>query len=73
MTKFILLMLVCSNIPGNDCKPISTLLLEEFNTYHECIYFGYDYSSILLKEMTPTTVDEYQMYTRFDCKEISTI
>jgi hypothetical protein len=49
MTKFILLMVVCSGIPGNDCKPISTPITE-FNTYHECIYFGYDYSSILLKE-----------------------
>ena len=72
MTKFILLMLVCSNIPGNDCKPISTPI-PEFNTYHECIYFGYDYSSILLKEMTPAAVDQYQMYTRFDCKESSII
>jgi len=72
MTKFILLMLVCSNIPGNDCKPITTPI-EEFDTYHECIYFGYDYSSILLKEMTPAAVDQYQMYTRFDCKESSII
>ena len=68
MTKFVLLMVICSGIPGNDCKPISTPITE-FKTYHECIYFGYDYSSILLKEMTSATVDEYQMYTRFDCKE----
>ena len=67
MTKFILLMVVCSGILGNDCKQIPTSITE-FDTYHECIYFGYDYSSILLKEMTPATVDEYQMYTRFDCK-----
>ena len=67
MTKFILLMLVCSGIPGNDCKPIPTPITE-FSTYHECIYFGYDYSSILLKEMTPEIVDKYQMYTKFDCK-----
>ena len=67
MAKFILLMVVCSGIQGNDCKPIPTPI-EEFNTYHECIYFGYDYSSILLKEMTSATVDEYEMYTRFDCK-----
>ena len=67
MTKFILFMLVCSGIPGNDCKTIPTPITE-FNTYHECIYFGYDYSSILLKEMTTAAVDEYRMYTRFDCK-----
>jgi hypothetical protein len=44
------------------------LPIVEFDTYHECIYFGYDYSSILLKEMTPEVVDKYEMYTRFDCK-----
>lgn len=68
MTKFILLMVICSGIPGNACKPISTPIIE-FDTYHQCIYFGYDYSSILLKEMTATTVDEYEMYTKFSCKE----
>ena len=67
MTKFILLMLVCSNIPGNDCKLIPTPI-EQFDTYHECIYYGYDYSSVLLKEMTSEKVDEFKMYTRFDCK-----
>ena len=68
MTKFVLLMLVCSGIPGNDCKSIPTPITE-FDTYHKCIYFGYDYSSILLKEMTSPIVDEYEMYTRFDCKK----
>ena len=68
MTKFILLMLVCSQIPGNECKPIPTPV-KEFDTYHECAYFGYDYSSILLKEMTTATVDEYEIYTKFSCKK----
>ena len=67
MTKFILLMIVCSGIPGNDCKSIPTPV-EEFNTYHECIYYAYDYSGAFLREMTSATVDEYQMYTRFDCE-----
>ena len=61
-------MVVCSGIPGNDCKPISTPIVE-FNTYHECIYYAYDYSGALLKEMTSEKVDEFKMYTRFDCKE----
>ena len=67
MTKLVLLMVLCSGIPGNQCKPIPTPI-EEFDTYHQCIYFGYDYSSILLKEMTTATVDEYEMYTKFSCK-----
>jgi hypothetical protein len=72
MTKFILLMLVCSGIPGNDCKPIPTPA-KEFNTYHECAYFGYDYSGSLLKSMGDQTVDEYRMFTAFSCKENTTI
>ena len=67
MIKFVLIMFICSGVPGNDCKLMSTPV-DQFNTYHECIYFGYDYSSILLKEITPAAVDQYQMYTRFDCK-----
>ena len=72
MTKFILLMVVCSGIPGNDCKPISTPI-KEFNSYHECAYYGYDYSSSLLRSMGNANVDEYKMYTAFSCKENQTI
>ena len=67
MTKFILLMVICSGIPGNDCKPISTPITE-FDTYHQCIYYGYDYSNALLKSMGDESVSEYQMYTKFSCK-----
>ncbi len=72
MTKFILLMLVCSHLPGNDCKPITPPIVE-FGTYHECAYFGYDYSSTLLKSMSSSTVDEYRMFTAFNCSENTTI
>ena len=68
MTKFILLMVVCSGIPGNDCKPISTPIVE-FGTYHECIYYGYDYSNVFLKSMGDKIVNEYEMYTKFSCKK----
>tara|TARA_R110000751_G_C13405612_1_gene438291 strand:+ start:95 stop:313 length:219 start_codon:yes stop_codon:yes gene_type:complete len=72
MIKFILLMFICSNVAGNKCKPI-TLPISEFKTYHECAYFGYDYSSILLKEFPIEAVDEYKMYTAFSCTEQKTI
>tara|TARA_R100000654_G_scaffold36375_1_gene62033 strand:+ start:156 stop:374 length:219 start_codon:yes stop_codon:yes gene_type:complete len=72
MTKFILLMLLCSGIPGNDCKSIPTPVVE-FNTYHECAYYGYDYSSELLRTFDPKSIDEFRIYTAFDCKENSTI
>ena len=72
MTKFVLLMIMCSGIPGNDCKPIPTPI-NEFDKYHKCIIYGYDYSSELLKTFDTKSVDEYEMFTAFDCKEQSSI
>ena len=72
MTKFILIMFICSNVAGNDCKLMPTPI-KEFNTYHECAYFGYDYSSALLKDFDPDFVDKYRTYTAFSCTEQSTI
>ena len=67
MTKFILLMIMCSGIPGNECKPIPTPI-NKFDKYHQCIIYGYDYSSELLKTFDTKSVDEYEMFTAFDCK-----
>ena len=67
MTKFILLMIMCSGIPGNECNPIPTPI-NEFDKYHKCIIYGYDYSSELLKTFDTKSVDEYEMFTAFDCK-----
>ena len=72
MTKFILIMFLCSGIPGNACKSVYTPI-NEFKTYHECAYFGYDYSSILLREFSADYVDEYKVFTVFSCKEEKTI
>ena len=67
MTKYILMMIVCSGIPGNECKPISTPIFE-FKEYHECIIYDYDYSSEMLKSINPKTINEFEMFTAFDCK-----
>ncbi len=71
MTKYILLMVMCSGIPGNECKPIPTPIYE-FKQYHECIIYGYDHSSTLLKTFSTESVDEFKMYTAFDCREHTT-
>ena len=39
MVKYILLMIVCSGIPGNECNSIPTPIYE-FEQYHECIIYG---------------------------------
>ena len=71
MTKYILIMIICSGIPGNECNPISTPI-SEFDEYHKCIIYGYDHSSTMLKSLNPMTIDEYEMFTAFDCKEQTT-
>ena len=61
-------MIICSGIPGNQCKPIPTPIFE-FEEYHECIIYGYDYSSAMLKSLNPKTINEFEMFTAFDCQE----
>ena len=72
MIKFILIMFICSGITGNKCKLMPTPV-SQFDTYHECTYYGYDYSSELLKEFSPDYVDTYKMFIAFSCSEQKTI
>ena len=65
-------MFICSGVPGNECKLMPTPV-SQFNNYHECAYYGYDYSSILLREFNPDFVDTYRTFTAFSCKEEKTI
>ena len=71
MVKYILVMIICSGIPGNQCKPIPTHIYE-FDEYHKCIIYGYDHSSMMLKSLDPRTINEFEMFTAFDCKEQTT-
>ena len=72
MTKFILIMFICSNIPGNSCKLIPTPI-QYFDTYRECAIYGYKYSFNMLKDFSVKAVNEYKMYTAFNCKESKSI
>ena len=56
MVKFILIMFICSSVPGNDCKLMSTPV-DQFDTYHECAIYGYEYSTELLKNFNSDFVD----------------
>jgi len=72
MTKFVLVMFLCSAIPGNECQLVQTPI-SEFDTYHECAYYGYDYSSIFLREFNTDFVDSNKVFTAFSCKEDASI
>jgi hypothetical protein len=42
-----------------------------FNTYSECAIYGYEYSTMLLKEFNEEFVNTYRAYTVFDCREMT--
>tara|TARA_R100001244_G_scaffold102579_1_gene76432 strand:+ start:350 stop:574 length:225 start_codon:yes stop_codon:yes gene_type:complete len=71
MAKFILIMFLCSSIPGNRCRSIPTPI-QSFESYRDCAVFGYEYSTEMLKTFEAEAVNEYQMYTSFSCQEIKT-
>jgi len=72
MTKFILVMLLCSNISGNSCKPFEPEYTE-FKSYHECARYGYKYSSELMDNFSDSFINDYRTYIVFSCKENQTI
>jgi hypothetical protein len=66
MTKFVLIMLLCSNVPGNQCKPFEPEI-NSFNTYHECARYGYSHSSELMNKFNEEFIDQYGAYIVFSC------
>ncbi len=70
--KFVLIMLLCSNVPGNQCQPFEPKY-NNFNTYHECARHGYTASADLMNTFSNEFIDEYQAYIVFSCKETDKI
>jgi len=66
--KFVLIMLLCSNVPGNECKPFEPMYTE-FKTYHECARHGYNASAELMNNFSNEFLDEYQTYIVFSCEQ----
>jgi hypothetical protein len=61
-------MYLCSQIPGNACKPFEPEYTE-FKNYGECARYGYQYSSELMSNFSDKFIEEYRAYIVFDCKE----
>jgi len=68
MTKIVLLMILCSELAGNQCKiiPTPTVL---FDDYSSCIIYGYEYSYTLMTTFDPEWTNSMLAYTKFSCKE----
>jgi hypothetical protein len=44
---------------------------KEFNTFKDCLYTGYSQSMMLLDEYPTEIINEFQVLTKFNCKEIN--
>ena len=64
--KFVLIILLCSNVQGNKCQPFD-LEHKNFDTYHECVRYVYSSSAKLMYNMTDKFIDEYRPYITFSC------
>ena len=67
MTKFVLILWMCSSIPGNECVKIPTPQIL-FNDYSSCIVYGYDYSHKLMASFDPEWTNSMKAYTKFSCE-----
>ena len=66
--KYVLLMVLCSELAGNQCKVIPTPTIL-FNDYRSCIVYGYDYSHTLMAGFDPEWTNSMLAYTKFSCKK----
>jgi len=67
MTKFVLLMVLCSGIAENKCTAIPTPQ-DLFEDYNSCILYGYEYSYKLIAGFDPEMTNRIEAYTKFSCK-----
>jgi len=69
--KYVIIMFLCSNIAGNECKQFEPEYTEFLN-YPECARYGYEYAGELMTNFSNTFIEEYRTYIIFDCKEQAT-
>ena len=71
MTKFFLVMWICSTV-SKQCLPMVTDM-DYFKTYQECAIYGYQYSANFMQELKPDEVDTERLIIQFNCREEKTI
>ena len=68
MTKFVLILWLCSSVPGNECVKMPTPQFV-FNDMYDCTVYGYAHSEELIISLTREFVNEKLVYTKFMCEE----
>ena len=65
MTKFILLMQVCSFLTGVCKPPIENAKL--YNSWHECVVAAHIHSMNALQKEGGEAINEFHLATKYDC------
>ena len=68
MKIVVILMVMCSTTPGNNCQPIATPQVE-FKDMYECTVYGYSYSEQVILELGAEFINTYGAYTKFACEK----
>ena len=69
--KFILALVICSQLAGSCLEPYPWP--EQFDNQYDCMVFGYEESLNKMQQLGRTEVNKYNMYIRFTCTPIETI
>jgi len=74
MVKFVLIMWLCSSVPGNECKVVLTPTIL-FADHYECAIYGYEYAFNLFSDFEREFVNKHGAHIKFACtpKEISDV
>ena len=69
--KFILALVICSQVQQTCLPPYQWPAT--FDSQYDCLMFGYKQSTIKMKEIGPTNVNQYNMFIKFYCTPDKTI
>ena len=69
--KILLSLVICSQVAGTCLEPYEWP--QRFDTQYDCLMFGYEQSTIKMKEIGPTDVNQYNMFVKFYCTPENTI
>jgi uncharacterized protein YjfI (DUF2170 family) len=67
MTKFVLILALCSNVHSACMSPVQDA--KAYDTFRECILQAYDQSLKILTSIDIKEVDGKELYTKFICKD----
>ncbi len=73
MTKFILMLYVCTSVTGNLKCTQDAVMPFEYDEYSTCVLYGYVHArNHLMQNYTVDEVNMDKVAIRFECKELKT-